>query len=98
MARDFPLQFHQILQKLQRGNLKLELEHMGLDGLIGELDRVSNRLSFSLIIAALIIGSSIILKDVGLGDAKWWMGIVGFLMAGFFGFGLVISILRSGRF
>ncbi|MCH8289668.1 hypothetical protein IH992_00980 [Candidatus Poribacteria bacterium] len=98
MARDFPLQFHQILQKLQRGNLKLELEHMGLDGLIGELDRVSNRLSFSLIIGALIIGSSIILKDVGLGDAKWWMGIVGFLMAGFFGFGLVISILRSGRF
>ena len=98
LTRDFPHQFHQILQKLQRGNLKLELEHTSLDWLVGEFDRVSNRLSFSLIIAALIIGSSIILQGPDLPIYKWVLGISGYTIAGFFGFGLVLSILRSGRF
>ena len=98
MARDLPLQLHQILQKLQKGNLKLELEHTSLDRLIREFDRVSNRIAFSLIIAALIIGSSIILQHAELLDYRWILGVMGYLTAGFFGVGLVISILRSGRF
>jgi ubiquinone biosynthesis protein len=98
LVRDLPLQVHQILQRLQRGNLKLELEPTSLDGLIGEFDRVGNRLSFSLIIAALIIGSSIILQGADLPVYKWILGISGYLVAGFFGVGLVVSILRSGRF
>ena len=98
MAMDLPLQLHQILQKLQKGNLKLELEHTSLDRLIREFDRVSNRIAFSLIIAALIIGSSIILQHAELLDYRWILGVMGYLTAGFFGVGLVISILRSGRF
>ncbi len=98
MAKDLPLQLHQILQKLQRGNLKLELEHTSLERLIGEFDRVSNRISFSLIIAALIIGSSIILQDAHLLGYKWVLGFMGYLTAGIFGIGLIISILRSGKF
>lgn len=98
MAKDLPLQLHQILQKLQKGNLKLELEHTSLERLIGEFDRITNRISFSLIIAALIIGSSIILQDAHLLGYKWVLGFMGYLTAGIFGIGLIISILRSGRF
>ncbi|MCZ6675843.1 MAG: AarF/ABC1/UbiB kinase family protein [Candidatus Poribacteria bacterium] len=98
MAAALPLQLHQILQKLQKGNLKLELDHTNLDRLTGVFDRVSNRVSFSLIIAALIIGSSILLQDVSLWEYKSILGLMGYLTAGIFGVGLVISILRSGRF
>ncbi len=98
LARDMPLQLRRILQKLQRGSLKFELEHLSLEAVIKAFDRVINRIAFSLIIASLIIGSSIILQGVGLWEWKFFLGIMGYLTATFFGFGLVISILRSGRF
>ena len=98
LASDMPLQLHRILQKLQRGSLKFELEHLSLEAVIKAFDRVINRIAFSLIIASLIIGSSIILQGVGLWEWKFFLGIMGYLTATFFGFGLVISIFRSGRF
>ena len=67
--------------------------------LINELDRSSNRLAFSPIIAALIIGSSMIMRlEVGpflFGYSI--LGIAGFLIAGILGLWLAIAILRSGR-
>lgn len=98
MVTNLPLQLHQIPQKLQKDNLKLELDHTNLDRLIQGFNRVSNRISFSLIIATLIVGSSIILQDVSSWGYKSILGVMGYLTAGIFGVGLVISILRSGRF
>ena len=98
LACNLPLQLHQIFQKLQRGNLKFELEHLSLERLLGELDRISNRVSFSLIIAALIVGSSIVLQNVNTWEWRFFLGVMGYVTATFFGLGLVISILRSGRF
>lgn len=98
LARDMPLQLRRISQKLQRGSLKFELEHLSLEAMIKAFDRVINRIAFSLIIASLIVGSSIILQGVALWEWKFFLGIMGYLTATFFGFGLVISILRSGRF
>jgi len=51
-----------LLAKAEKGTLRLELEHLGLDGLVEEFDIISNRLSFSMIIAALIVGSSLIIQ------------------------------------
>ncbi len=99
MMRDLPVQLNLILHKLQRGNLKVDVESYGLEHLSHELDRVSNRLSFSMIIAALIVGSSILVMQ-GSGPQLFGyaaLGILGYLIAGFLGLGLVISILRSGR-
>jgi len=99
MARTMPFQINQIVSKLNRGTLKVDFEPLGLDRLIYEVDRSSNRLTFGMIIAALIIGSSIMVwSDTGvkiLGYSA--IGIVGYLIAGILGFGLLISILRSGR-
>lgn len=98
LAHDMPLQLHRILQKLQRGTLKFELEPLSLESVLKAFDRVINRVAFSLIIASLIVGSSIILQNVALWEWKFFLGIMGYLTAMFFGFGLVVSILRSGRF
>ncbi len=98
LARDMPLQLHQILQKLQRGTLKFGLDLLSLEVVLKAFDRGINRIAFSLIIASLIIGSSFILQNVTLWEWKFFLGIMGYVTATFFGFGLVISILRSGRF
>ena len=94
-----PKDAYEIVKKIKLGNLKIEFEHQGLSKLITEMDKSSNRLSFSLVISALIIGSSlIIMANKGpLIHGFPVLGILGFIFAGLLGLGLAIGILRSGR-
>ena len=62
LIKILPSELRVILSIIKKGELKIKFEHRGLDYLISELDKASNRLSFSLIIAALIIGSSLIVQ------------------------------------
>ncbi|VVB86172.1 protein kinase UbiB [uncultured archaeon] len=99
LAKAFPRRLNNILSKAEKGTMKFELEHRGFEALVEEMDITSNRLSFSLIISALIVGSSIIIttntppRFFGVS----FLGMFGFFIAGVLGFGLVISILRSGK-
>ena len=99
LLRDLPGDLQLILKKATKGRLKLEFQHRGLDTFIGEMDKSSNRLSFGLIVAALIIGSSLMtLSDRGphlLGLPLF--GMAGFLLAGLLGLWLIFGIVRSGR-
>lgn len=98
-TKKLPSDLSLIFDKVKEGKLHVEFEHKGLGGLIAELDKVSNRLAFALIIAALIIGSSIIMAtDKGpllLGFPV--LGIIGYVIAAIMGLWLVIAIVRSGR-
>ncbi|MCZ7397195.1 MAG: hypothetical protein O8C59_01630 [Candidatus Methanoperedens sp.] len=99
LIKVFPGKVTHILTRAEKGLLKLEVDHLGIDTLVYELDVASNRLSFSMIISALIIGSSLIIQT-GMSPRIFGvplLGIFGFFLAGFLGIGLLISILRSGR-
>jgi ubiquinone biosynthesis protein len=99
-VRAVPAQVTRILQKMLEGKFAVDFVHQGYEPMLDELDRSSNRVSFSVIIAALIIGSSLIVL-AGRGPQLWdfpVFGILGFLLAGVLGFGLAIAILRSGKF
>ncbi|MBD3246073.1 MAG: 2-polyprenylphenol 6-hydroxylase [Candidatus Omnitrophica bacterium] len=94
-----PKDLAQISKKIKSGELQIQFEHRNLEKLTMMLDKVSNRISFALIIAALIIGSSIIIySDQGpfLGEYPL-LGIVGYLFAGILGLILLVTILRSGK-
>ena len=99
LLRDLPAETRSILAMLRQGKVRLELEHHGLRPMEKALHRVSNRIAFAIVLAALIIGSSLVVLS-GI-KPKWHdipiIGIVGFLLAGCMGFGLLISILREGR-
>jgi len=94
-----PRQLNKTLKKMEKGTFKLEFQHRGLENLISALDKSTNRLSYSLILAAIIIGSSLIMQtDKGphfMGFPV--IGVLGFLISGVLGLGLVIMILRSGK-
>jgi len=94
-----PRRLSTVLSKAERGELKIEFEHLGLEKLVSILDRASNRLSVSMIVAALIISSSVIIHaqrgPLVLGFPV--LGIIGFIIAGLLGFLLVFSVIRSGR-
>ena len=99
LLRDLPEDLRAIFSQLRSGRMRLEFEHRGLKSLGTTLDRVSNRISFAIVLAALIVGSSlIVLSDI---PPHWHsipvIGLLGFLVAGLMGFWLLLSIIRHGR-
>lgn len=99
-AMGLPRAVSRIMRQLQRGEAVLRLRHEQLEGLEQHLDRASNRLSLSLIIASIVVGSSIVMStDVGphYGDIPL-LGLFGYMLATLLGLWWVVGILRSGRF
>jgi ubiquinone biosynthesis protein len=99
LARNLPRDIKEFINRVNRNKFKIDLEHRGLDKLIADLDKASNRISFSMLIAALIIGSSLIMQT-DKGPLLFGFPILGFLGysgAGLLGLWLAIAILRSGR-
>ncbi|CAA9405745.1 MAG: ABC1 family protein [uncultured Rubrobacteraceae bacterium] len=97
---DYPRQIHALLDELKDGEVEVRFRHAGLDDLIGRVDVLANRLVFALLIAALIIGSSMlgIFVEGGLqllGVSVF--GLVGFVFAAVLGLLLLVGIVRSGR-
>ena len=99
LLKTLPDDLKELITRINRNKFKIDLEHRGLERLITDLDKSSNRLSFSLLIAALIVGSSIVMQtDKGpLLFGFPVLGILGYSIAAVLGLWLAIGILRSGR-
>ena len=88
-----------ILRNLRKGEITVGIKHKGLEKFLIEIDRASNRLSFSIIIAAVIVGSSLIIQ-LNKGPFLFGypiVGILGFMIAGILGLGLVFDIIWRGK-
>lgn len=99
LIKDLPRQIREFSRKALRGQLKVRVEQEGMENLVRELDRSSNRISFSMVIAAIIIGSSLIFH-AKFGPMRYGvpvLGLTGYLVAGVMGLWLVIAIIRSGK-
>lgn len=97
--RDFPSEMKAIFEQIKHGQLKLKFEHRGLEPMLKTHERISNRIAFAIVLASLIVGSSLIILS-GI-PPKWnnipIIGILGFIAGGIMGFWLLISILRHGK-
>jgi ubiquinone biosynthesis protein len=90
----------QVLTRVERGEMEITLDHKGLDQALGRLDRLANRLSLSMLLAALIVGLAMLVPVLNLGG-PWSLAtivvITGFVSASLLGLWLIISIWRSTR-
>jgi ubiquinone biosynthesis protein len=100
LFREMPGRTGEILKKVLDNKLRIEFMHKGLEDFMGEMDRSSNRLTFGLIVAALVIGSSLVISSEASPKIAGYaaLGILGFLIASFLGLWLAFQILRSGKF
>jgi ubiquinone biosynthesis protein len=98
-AKEFPYAAKDIIRQLREGRLRIEYEHIGLEPIRRTLDHAANRMALAIVIAALVVGSSLVVlsrvpplvADISI------IGIVGYVIAWTFGLWLVISMLRSGN-
>lgn len=101
VARSAPGQVRDLMRNLASGGWRMHVEHENLDRLTQELDRSSNRIAFSVVIAAIIIGSSVVISANAeiqvIGVRVQTFGVIGYMVAGVLGLGLSWAIFRSGR-
>jgi predicted unusual protein kinase regulating ubiquinone biosynthesis (AarF/ABC1/UbiB family) len=91
-----PRQMELILERVTSENLTWRVSISELDGLRRTLDAAANRLSFSIVVGALIMGAASITAQTQ-GSRFIWISDSLFIAASVIGLWLVISILRSGQ-
>ena len=98
LIKEIPGELREILRQARQGRVKIEFEHRGLEPMLSTHDRISNRLAFAIVLASLIIGSSLIVLS-GI-PPKWHgipvIGLAGFIIAGVMGLWLLFSIIKRG--
>ncbi len=90
-----------IIKKVRKGEFQMRVHHEHLEELSSTLDKSSNRISFALIIAALLVASSMLTPQDGmvLGLMRLeTLGVIGYCAAAVGGIWLGVSILRSRHF
>ena len=97
--QQFPKDILEITRLIRQQKLSFKMEHRDLETMLATHDQISNRISFSIIIAALIIGSALIVisETPPLFYGISLIGIILFLAAAIMGIWLLIAILRKGR-
>jgi ubiquinone biosynthesis protein len=99
LFREIPGELREVLKNVRDGKLKIEIEYHELDRTLFRLDLISDRIASAIVLASLIVGSSIIILSRT--PPRWHdmpvIGLAGFLIAAVMGFWLLTSILRRGR-
>jgi ubiquinone biosynthesis protein len=99
VAAEAPIALRRLLGRLERGDPLFDVRHQSGGSIERHLLHASNRLAFALIVAALVIGSAILIAaDAG---PHWLalpvLGVVGFVVAGVLGLAWAVLALKSGK-
>jgi len=99
LMQEIPGETREILEQMKQGKIKMEFEHKGLEPMLSTYDQISNRIAFAIVIAALIIGSALIVlsKTPPFLFGISFISIIGFLAAALMGLWLLIAILKKGK-
>lgn len=99
LVRDLPGDLWEVMRLVKHGEFKINFGHRGLEDLIASNEQITNRLVVAIVLAALLVGSSLMTLS---GIPPTWhdipiIGLVGFLVSGVISLWLIWSILRHGR-
>jgi ubiquinone biosynthesis protein len=100
VVREAPYQIHDVLQQMRDGQIEVGFVHKGLDEFMHKVDVAFNRLVVALVVAAGLIGSSVIgIFAEGGPDllGVHVISVLGFLISGLLGAWLMIGVIRAGR-
>lgn len=95
--KTIPKQMKGILRNIEKNNVKITIEEVKLTKLERRINDMATQLSLSLVLASMVVGSSLIISSPNISGNNWIMIIagLGFLLSFIVGILLVIKILRS---
>jgi ubiquinone biosynthesis protein len=99
VAGEAPGTLRRLMGRLERGEPLFDIRHQSGGSLERHLLHASNRLAFALIVAAVVVGSAMLLSSHA--GPHWedlsLLGLVGFAVAGVLGLAWALIALRSGK-
>jgi ubiquinone biosynthesis protein len=92
---DMPRNLNLMLRRLSTGTFKLEIVETDIQKLQMALDKASDKLMIGLVVASLVIGSSLVLLShpLSLPDSIYWVAIFGYTMAVLVGFYAIYHVI-----
>jgi len=99
LATEFPQHLRRLMGELEQGTLKFDIQPTGLEPVFKRAERIANRIVLGIIVAALIVGLSMLVSAYRPGMPGVWEVVltVGLTLAGVLAIYLVWSIFRSGH-
>jgi ubiquinone biosynthesis protein len=100
LVESFPRDLRDIINKIKRGELKVSIEHEGLDDLTHKIDLASNRIAGGFIIGCVLMASAILIavKFPPLYLHISIPGGLGFILANVLGARMLFIIFRSKKY
>ncbi len=95
LLHDTPLQIARTIEKLSDDEFRIQFEHRGVENLMTEIDRSSNRLVIGMVLASLIVASALVIS--GGATLTLWISVPVFTVSSLLGVWLIYGIFRSGR-
>jgi ubiquinone biosynthesis protein len=94
-----PENVNETLKTLSEGTVTIELEDNDLRRIVGVIDRTSDKIIVGLVVASIVVGSSLILRvaDLPIPGYVSTLAALGYVFAVVIGFYAVYSVLRHGR-
>ncbi len=94
-AFDLPRNINLMLKRLSTGTIRLEIVDTDLQKLQMALDRASDKIMIGLVVAALVVGSSLILQNAALRlpTEVEWLAVFGYAAAVFVGFYAIYHVI-----
>jgi ubiquinone biosynthesis protein len=95
--KNIPKQIKSILRNLENNNIKIQMEDIKFTSLERCIADLATNLSLSLVLASIIVGSSLIISSQNINQNVWirLMAITGFFISFIIGLLLVIKIVRT---
>ena len=99
LLKDLPFEVKDLMRMVKTGETRIQFEHRGLDSLALKLDRAVNRMVFAIVLAALVIGSSVVIHS---GMPPYLhgvplIGVLGFGIAGLLAVWLLFSMIGNKK-
>ncbi|UKN03147.1 AarF/ABC1/UbiB kinase family protein [Paracrocinitomix mangrovi] len=96
---EFPRDLKNAIRKINRGEIKVDINHTGIDPMVHTIHRVSKQLASAFIICSLVIaGAMFTVSDIGV---RWWntsaVGLICFGIAFIIAFGMLRNYRKGDR-
>lgn len=100
LAQTLPGELRRIIAHLKTGETRVIFKHEGLEPAMNSWDRGTNRLAYAIMLAAMVIGSAVIVHariPPVLANGIPVLGVAGFIISALMAMGLILAILKHGK-
>ena len=98
LVEDLPREMTSLFRRIRSNRLRMQMDVVGLEDLTGVVEHAMERLSYSLLIASLVMASSIlVLASHGRGGYVFHLGVAGFVVSAALAFSLMFVSWRKRR-